>query len=647
MAPTEPPVGWRGDDTLTEERLAALRPFLPDENLGFPPPSSFRSGFNIPPRQPFSPEPFRINRLATTGRDLAVSRLSPGPRQNTGTVTSARSYQFSPEEDRRSPQAQATVGRLNKRGEELYKMLSEPMKVLALLGELPAGFFDDPQDQKDLYEYIQQSGMTADGEFPERAESIEAAVKEAGAEYDESKTADENFDALQESHRADVVRAEFEERGIEYDDSLTAEQNQVVAERQTMLDFYERIGETPPAELYDLPFASDVGWASTLTDRYGYDPLTVSLEGMAPGETVRPGAVDSETEEQPESAAELTPETTADAVDASGMPEGMTLGPPNALAVAINDFYAELSPEERELFAANGFGHGFLNYRQDQGDLVIGLLDNVPVPYDTPGATQMFLVDYIEQREIVDQADINQLFDFTEYSVTAALVTQEWDKAWYNEREGSAQQLKMLEPALEMLEDIANYFGLEGDLSPDLMNDLAFEASRLGMLDNDEYMVQAIVGAVEYDIMQSETSASVRMANQIRQMARTYFTDVPEQQAREWVIEINKGNATIEDYEYLIRDQAMARFPELAGFIGDGRTVSGYFATHQARMEDMLGRPVDIYREFPQLYQNGIMTEDDAARIVRDTGEWRQSNSGQDAAMMLSTQLAQVFGEVA
>jgi hypothetical protein len=339
------------------------------------------------------------------------------------------------------------------------------------------------------------------------------------------------------------------------------------------------------------------------------------------------------------------PSTTADPVDVSGMPEGMTLGPPNALAVAINDFYAGLSPEERELFTANGFGHAFLNYRQDQGDLVIGLLDNVPVPYDTPGAEQMFLVDYLEQREIVDQADIDNLFSYTRYFQEAAVVTQQWEKQWYEV--GEAEQLKMLEPALEILEDVARYFGADGSISPDLMNDLAFEASRLGMLENDEYMVQAIVGAVEYDIMQSETSASVRMANQIRQMARTYFTDVPESQAREWVIEINKGNATIEDYEYLIRDQAMARFPELAGFIGDGRTVSGYFATHQARMEDMLGRPVDIYREFPQLYQNGIMTEDDAARIVRDTGEWRQSNSGQDAAMMLSTQLAQVFGEVA
>lgn len=567
MAPKETPEN--------NTQSGGLGKFTPDANLKFPP---------SPPLSDV--EPFRIDRrLATVGRDLPVSRFSPG--------------------------------------QKIFESLSDEEKLQALLGQLPDDFFENPKDKQALDRYIRESGLTADSYFPERVQAVKKAFDDAGVQYDDDKTSDENFNDLVSVY-GDLVQGRMPFEQVDMVEQAVEEFPEIAEGRPSGLEQKVKTAITnlgvDVAEL--LPFVQDYDFSQTTTtgDKPPYVGATMARPGQEPSET-------------------------ADTPDYSNMPAGAAQGPPNALAAAINKFYAELSPEERELFEANGFGHGFLNYRQDQGDLVIGLLDGIPVPYDTPGATQIFLVDYVETREIVDQADINYLFDFTEYAVTASVATQEWEKTYYNAPENSAERDDMLADAREIFEDLELYFGV--DLSPDLVDELAFEASRLNMLEDDEYLVQAVVGAVEYDIMQSETSASVRMANQIRQMARTYFTDIPESQAREWVIEINSGNATIEDYEYLIRQQAMARFPELAGFIGDGRTVAGYFATHQARMEDMLGRPVDIYREFPQLYQNGIMTEDDAARIVRNTGEWRQSNSGQDAAMMLSTQLAQVFGEVA
>lgn len=340
----------------------------------------------------------------------------------------------------------------------------------------------------------------------------------------------------------------------------------------------------------------------------------------------------AETEEQPESAVELTPETPLG-------PAGGAQGPPDVIAQIQNGWSSEALEAVHEL----GWGYAFLDYRFAQGDLLIGLNNGVPVPFDTPGAEQVFLVDYIEQSGIVDQADIDQLFAMTEYHETASLHTQEWEEAWY--AAGQAEKEAILKPAIEMIEGMLDYFGQ--DFSPAFARELAFEAARLNLLEDEEFMINAVTTHAEFDMMRSETSASVQAAEDLRQMSREYFTDIPESQAREWVIKINKGDLTQEEVEQMIREQAMARFPELAGFIGDGQTVKGYFATHQATMEDMLGRPVDIYREFPQLYQNGVMTQDDAARMVRSGSEWRHSPKGQDAARLMAYQLGQVFGEVA
>lgn len=484
-------------------------------------------------------------------------------------------------------------------GKRLWDLLDDRTKLKALLGELPEGFLE-PDKLKLLYDYIGEIGLTADSYFPERVEAIRNELEQAGVEYDEAKTADENLTELFNSTRP------------EGDEFRQHPDNRFDVPRRN--DFREH-----PQDRFNLRRDE---FKEHPENRFGVPTL---LRGLDPQAQMQ----ESVQEDEPEGLTELV------GLDPQALwtPDGVR---------------ANWSDEQRELYTALGFGGVFLQHRFEKGDLVIGLVNGVPVPHDTPGAQQMFLVDYVEQAGIDTSEEegilkVQELFAMTAYYDEASQHTQNFEKTWYGA--GTAQQDDMLKEPIELIEDLLQYFGQ--DYSPEFARDLAFEAARLNLLDDDEFMVNAVVAHADFDLMQSQTSASAQMAGDLREMARTYFTDVPEAQAREWVIEINEGNMTTEQVEYMIRQQAASRFPELAGYISDGHTMKSYFSTHQAVMEDMLGRPVDIYREFPQLYEGGVKTQDEAKRIVRNTGEWRQSNGGQDAARLMSYQLAQVFGEVA
>lgn len=648
MAPKEPPLGFRGDDTLTEERLNALRPFLPDENLNFPPisernPERLRTDLRATVRTSFSPE--RVRR---------ATEATVTPTRPEGSVRSLPANRFSPEEGRPTPEA--TVTSTNTRGKELWDLLSDPMKLLALQGLLNEDDFRNPEDLEALYEYIDEMGWTPDTYFPERVEAIKDKFDEANVEYDESKTADENFDDLIQGNveaEKQQIRDVLNELGVEIPESL--QPSDVLAD-PSLVGVREPFPEqeptsTPPAAVDPItaPPSEQPGFmpGSEPTDPVSRPPT--EMPGfLGPGPITSIDPVSRPPSEQPGFMPGSDPVTTTPDSDYSFTNTG------------------GLDPEDyQDVVEAmtSVFGIRAAFWSLDSNSLQVGVdASGNPVPPDSEDAVRVqHMLEYLVEKKITSDARVLAVVEQTPWYQSTNASMREFD-AKYGGLDNFLElnrrnQLDEIGDVYAKVEDGFRRLGVQVD--EERLIEIAATIDYYGYdLDDEETFRQVLEEAKrsEYQF-NSETASFTEFANlrdAVAATARSYYITLPMATVAEYAEKFFTGEMTSEDLNAIFREQASARFSNdqrVQNALDAGLTLQSYFAPYQGEIEMELGRPVDLFTEFPEVIEmmgsDGVarpMTYAEMRTFARQQPEWAQSNRGQDAATDMVFELGKLFG---
>ena len=287
-----------------------------------------------------------------------------------------------------------------------------------------------------------------------------------------------------------------------------------------------------------------------------------------------------------------------------------------------------------------GIGRGFVG----------GISNIIPVDINDPSAiSSMHIVDYIQQMEILDDpARVEQLFTFTDYFQTTTSFQREFDTRF--RRMSDPQKEEELLPARRMLEDLARQLGIT--YTDDELDEKSLFLAR-GNKVSDERFVKEFVMA---DKAQKETVGQytelMSTERSIRANANNYYLNLNPDE----ITNLAEARFTgeISDAEILeqFAQRAVGLYPALARPVMElGIMPSDYFSTHKTTIEDMLERPVDMYKEFKDILQfsdengNPISLSDLETRI-RKAPEWQGTKNAELEAREVATLIAQEFGMV-
>ena len=338
-------------------------------------------------------------------------------------------------------------------------------------------------------------------------------------------------------------------------------------------------------------------------------------------------------------------ETPADDVGSNvGGPTGPSLAEQRA---ADRDEIYQLLTEQ--------FGGASYFFRNHATNMLIGITgDGRIVSYDDPEAeTQKGLMDYIVENGITSPARVKGLLQKTEWWQTTDKERRFFDVSW-GEMSGP-EQAEWLEPVTKALQDEAQYLGVE------LSDERAFELGQMlameGNGDDQEEIRKILFDEDVYTGVSAEISEFSGAIDSIKQLANTYYSRLPDEEAQQWAEWIYTGEKTEGEYEQYLKTSASALFPTLDRVINElGVTPQQYFAPYKQQIEQMLGRQVDMLEEFSDVIEyipdtggttSRPMTLSEVRKFVRATPEWQQTDDAKDQARALAFSIGQSFGEVA
>ena len=319
------------------------------------------------------------------------------------------------------------------------------------------------------------------------------------------------------------------------------------------------------------------------------------------------------------------------------------------------------TPEQIDYDAVAGFTSAFLEARDEAGDFLVGLTsDGRVVRPDDPAAVETARLDEVVRDRNLDSDDpegleeIRRLTRFTDWYRDNSDYTRDFQTEWYEKAGSPTQQQAMLAPTALRIEAVLRDLGQIGAFSQEQIYDLAYEIQSVNQHGTDVHLRRAVIAHSESDLEESATSTTAQTANDLQSLARKYFVTLSDEQASDYSMQIYGGTMTEDQLEMMWRDQASSRFPTLSNYLSDGFTVADYFASYEAEMSQMLDRPVDLYTEFPQVFdyvadtgEQRPMTFGEMREFARRMPEWQQSQQGQDQARSISFALAQMFGQAA
>lgn len=328
---------------------------------------------------------------------------------------------------------------------------------------------------------------------------------------------------------------------------------------------------------------------------------------------------------------------------------------------AVHPLYGEdRTTEQVEFDTVAGMSSAFIEARDAAGDFVVGLTEDGRAvrPDDASAVRTIRLDELFLQRDIDETTDegileIQRLTKLTDWYNDNSAYTRTFIEDWIN-NPSEADRREMLKLTIGNIEGVLRDIGQIGNFTDEDIFNMAYEIQSV----NDHYdptlLRRAVIAEVEYSLDQSATSATAQSANDLQSLARKYFVTLSDEKAADYAMQIYGGTLSESQLEMMFRDQATSRFPTLSNYLSDGFTVADYFASYEAEMEQMLDRPVDLYTEFPQVFdyvtdtgEQRPMTFGEMREFARRMPEWQQSQQGQDQARNISFALAQMFGQAA
>ena len=197
-------------------------------------------------------------------------------------------------------------------------------------------------------------------------------------------------------------------------------------------------------------------------------------------------------------------------------------------------------------------------------------------------------------------------------------------------KEGDAGKDALIETQRDLILQEARQIGFNWLIdNPDLLNDLAYEASRFGWSDIDRK--RALAGLNTFEASELKRGKILANRQTVLDTAARYYVPVGEKAANDIAWSIYKGEETTGSMEAMYREQAKGMFPTLSGLIDQGVSPQAYFCPYKEKIGQLLERPgdsIDLMNDprfqaimFPEAGQ-GPLSLYQTQRYIRQLHEW-------------------------
>lgn len=187
---------------------------------------------------------------------------------------------------------------------------------------------------------------------------------------------------------------------------------------------------------------------------------------------------------------------------------------------------------------------------------------------------------------------------------------------------------------------------------PELLNNLAYEASLYGWSDADRR--RALVGLNTYEASDFKRGKILANRQTVLDTAAKYYVPIGESAANDLAFDIYEGDETTESLEAMYREQAKGMFPTLSGLIDQGITPKTYFSPYQEKISQLLEvSDVDLMNDprfqaimFPEAGK-GPLSLYETQRYVRQLPEWQYTKNADESARRMVNNIGKIMGVVA
>lgn len=187
---------------------------------------------------------------------------------------------------------------------------------------------------------------------------------------------------------------------------------------------------------------------------------------------------------------------------------------------------------------------------------------------------------------------------------------------------------------------------------PELLNNLAYEASMYGWSDADRR--RALAGLNTYEASEFKRGKILANRQTVLDTAAKYYIPIGESAANDLAFNIYKGDETTASLEAMYREQAKGMFPTLSGLIDQGITPKTYFSPYQEKISQLLEvSDVDLMNDprfqaimFPEAGK-GPLSLYETQRYVRQLPEWQYTKNADESARRMVNNIGKIMGVVA
>lgn len=189
---------------------------------------------------------------------------------------------------------------------------------------------------------------------------------------------------------------------------------------------------------------------------------------------------------------------------------------------------------------------------------------------------------------------------------------------------------------------------------PELLNNLAYEASLYGWSDADRR--RALAGLNTYQASEFKRGKILANRQTVLDTAAKYYIPIGESAANDLAFNIYKGDETTESLEAMYREQAKGMFPTLSGLIDQGITPKTYFSPYKEKISQLLEVStdgVDLMNDprfqaimFPEAGK-GPLSLYETQRYVRQLPEWQYTKNADESARRMVNNIGKIMGVVA
>lgn len=322
-------------------------------------------------------------------------------------------------------------------------------------------------------------------------------------------------------------------------------------------------------------------------------------------------------------------------------------------------------------------GSGAFFFDIESTSLQVGIDKNgnaVSVDSEDRVGRSVHILDYLNDAGIVDDASILGALEQTSWYQNTSGPMREFDakyggmKAFLDTNTTSLfQQRTVVGDIVDELNFVADeVLGEDGAkvIGENRMIELAAHILRMGYDDDTrgdisrrrQMLLEVITNENELQTAYADYGELRLFRDSVDQVYDNYNLSVTSKRRDELTEKLFTGEMTADQLTALVRTQALTKYAgnvQIEAALRSGMTMRDYFDPYEAEMSEILGRPVDLMNEFPDILEvasgdggaSRPMTYAEIREYARSLPEWAQSDQGQDSARSLVTAIGTLFGE--